>query len=104
MHDTNTKYLLPIYIILGASDFAKTKMGAYAWVGNISEPFAEQTKMSWVIMSPGREIDIVSALFTKTSVNDNEKLFDTDVLGLEQSHCKHDGHIYKKFIKRDDKG
>ena len=104
MHDTNTKYLVPIYIILGASDFAKIKMGAYAWVDDISEPFAEQTKMGWVIMSPGREIDTVSALFTKTSVNDNGKLFDTDALGLEQSHYKHDGHIYKKFIKRDDKG
>ena len=30
--------------------------------------------MGWVVMSTGTESDIVSALFTKTSVNDYEKL------------------------------
>ena len=30
-------------------------------VGQIGEPFAEQTKIGWVIMSPGRESDIESA-------------------------------------------
>ena len=39
-------------------------------VDQIDQPFAEQTKMGWVINSPGRENDIVSALFTKTSVNE----------------------------------
>ena len=42
--------------------------------------------MGWVIMSPGRKSDIVSALFSKKSVNDYEKLWDTDVLGLKESH------------------
>ena len=55
-------------------------------VGQIGEPFVKQTKMGWVIMSPGRESDIVNTLFTKTSVNDCEKLCDTDVLELKESH------------------
>ena len=72
MHDTETNNLLLIHVMLG--DFAKIKMGTYPRVGQIGEPFVEQKKMSWVVMSPGRESDIVSALFTKASVSDYEKL------------------------------
>ena len=50
-------------------------------------------------MSSRRESDIVSVLFTKTSVNDYEKLCDTDVLGLKESHYKHDDYVYEKFKK-----
>lgn len=37
-------------------------------------------------MSSGRESDLMNARFTKTSVNDDEKLCDTDVLGSKESH------------------
>ena len=84
MHDTGTKHLLPIHTIVCASDFAKTRMEICPREARVSEPFVEQTKIGWVIMSPDGEIDIVSALFTKTFVNDYEKLCDTDVLGLQR--------------------
>ena len=87
-------------IILGANDFAKIKMGACPRVGQSGEPFAEQTKMGWVVMLPGREIDILSALFTQTSDNDYEKLRDTDVLGLKESHYEHVDYAYEKFKKQ----
>ena len=67
MHDTDTKNQLPIHVILGTNDFAKIKMGTHPRVGQIGEPFAEQAKMVWVIMSPGRESVRVCVLFTKTS-------------------------------------
>ena len=37
-------------------------------VGKIGKPFAELTKMGWAMMSPGRESDVESALYTQTSV------------------------------------
>ena len=80
------KNLLLIHVTLGANDFAKIKMGTCPSVGQISEPFAKQTKIGSIIMSLGRESAIVSALFTKTSVNDYNKLYDADVLGLKDSH------------------
>ena len=56
MHDTDTKSLLPIHIILGGSNFAKTKMERFPKVGQImeilylhsqiGEPFAKQKR--WV--------------------------------------------------------
>ena len=75
-------------------------------VGQIGEPFAEQTKMGGIIMLPGRKSDIVSALFTKRSVNDYEKLCYTDVLELKESHYKHNDYVHEKFkeqLKREKK-
>ena len=48
--------------------------------------------MGWFIVLSGRESDIASALLTKTSINDYEKLCDTDVLVLKESHYKHNGY------------
>ena len=56
--------------------------------------------MGWIILLPGRESDIVSVLFTKTYVHDYEKLCYTDVLGLKESHYKHDDYVYEKFKKQ----
>ena len=55
-------------------------------VGKINEPIADQTKISWAIMSPGRESDLVSLLYTRTSVSDFDCLCDIDVLGVEKNH------------------
>ena len=57
------KNMLPTHIILGASDFEKNKNGNMFHVGGAGEPFAEQTKMGWAIMSAGRKSDILSTLF-----------------------------------------
>ena len=56
-------------------------------------------------MLPCRESDIVSALFTKLSVNDYEKLCDTDALALKGNHYKYDDYIkFKRQFKRDGEG
>ena len=80
MHNSDTKNLLSIHIMLGASDFAKIKIATCPNVGQITTPFDAQTKMERAIMSSGRESDMVSALFNKTSINGYEKLCRTDVL------------------------
>lgn len=98
MHDTDRKSLPQIHIILGSSNVAK-RMGVCLSVSQIGEPFAEQTKMDWLIMSSSRENDWLNAGFTKTSVNDYGKLCDTDVLGSQESHYKHDYYFIEKGKK-----
>ena len=51
-------------------------------------------------MSSGRESDLMNARFTKTSVNDYEKLCDTDVLGSKEIHYKHDDYVNEKGQRR----
>ena len=94
MNDTDENEQLPVHIILGASDFAKIKIEKSPRVGKIGEPLAELTKMGWV-MFPGRESDVVSALYTQTSISDYEKLCSTDILGLEESHYNHDEFVFE---------
>ena len=56
--------------------------------------------MGWVIMSPRRKRDIVNVLFTKTSAYDSDKLCDADVLGLKESHYKHNNYLNEKVNKQ----
>ena len=52
------------------------------------------------MMSLSRESDVVSVLYTQTSVSDYEKLSSTDILGLEESHYNHDEFVFEKFKKQ----
>ena len=97
MNERDTKPELPIHVILGASDYVKIKMQKCTRVGKINEPVAEKTNMGWVIMSPGGEIELLSSLYTRTSVRDLNSLCDIDVLGVEENHLSHDENVYKKF-------
>ena len=97
MNERDTKSELAIHAILGASDYVKMKMQKCPRVGKIDEPIAEQAKMGWVIMSPGTETDLVSSLYTRTSISDFDRLCDIDVLGVEENHLCHDENVYKKF-------
>ena len=97
MNERDTKPELPTHVILRASDYVKIKMQKCPRIGKINEPIAEQTKMGSVIMSPGRESDLVSSLYTRTPVVDFDRLCDIDVLGVEENHLSHDENVYKKF-------
>ena len=52
------------------------------------------------MMSPGRESDVVSALYTQTLVSDYEKQCGTDILGLEENYYKHDEFVFEKSEKK----
>ena len=68
--------------------------------------------MGWVIMSPGREIELVSSLYTRTSVSDFDRLCDVDVLEVNhlshhENHLSHHENVYKKFkqqLERNEEG
>ena len=84
MNERHTKRELPIHVILGASDYVKRKMQKCLRVGRINETIAEQTKMGWIIMSLGTELDLVKSLYRRTSLSDFDRLCDIDVLGVEE--------------------
>lgn len=67
MDDTDTKSLQPVHVILSAGVYARIKTDTRPRVGNQGEPVAERTKLEWIVLSPGEEIDTAHMLLTQTS-------------------------------------
>ena len=95
MDDTDSKPLLPVHVILGAGVYAKTDMRPR--IVNQGEPVAERTKLGWVILSPGEEIDTAHMLLTQTSQVDYEELCRLDVLGLADTPGHDQSEVHREF-------
>jgi hypothetical protein len=106
MNDGDEKALLPVHLILGASDMSRVKTSEPARVGDDGMPVAEKTALGWTIMSPGREMNHSFLMFTKSSQKDYMHLCSLDVLGLEDRAEGDQGSVYQEFkeqlTKRED--
>ena len=107
MEDKDERAMLPVHLILGASEYTKIKTGSGQKVGRIGEPVAEKTKFGWTVMSPGEEVDLGNMFLAQTSVADYEGLCRMDVLGLEDSPTGDQETVYAEFqeqLKRNPEG
>ena len=97
MEDTDLKKMLPVHVILGASDYARIKTRESQRTGAMGEPVAEYTRFGWTIMSPGTETDLDSMFLAQTASNDYEELYRMDVLGLEDAPSGDQSVVYAEF-------
>ena len=97
MEDTDLKKMLPVHVILGASDYARIKTRESQRTGAMGEPVAEYTRFGWTIMSPGTETDLDSMFLAQTVSNDYEELYRMDVLGLEDAPSGDQSVVYAEF-------
>ena len=97
MEDQNSKDILPVHLILGASDHAKIKTETAPRVGALGEPIGEKTKLGWTIMSPGKEVDLSPMFVTQTSHVDYDELCKLDVLGLADAPIGDQAEVYSEF-------
>ena len=104
MIDNDEKDLLPVHVVLGASEYARIKTKCGQKVGSPGEPVAEKTVFGWTIMSPGRETDSSQMLLTQTSTVDYEELCRLDVLGLEDTAENDQNTVFKEQLSRDAAG
>ena len=104
MNDTDMKAELPIHLILGASEYTRIKVQEMPRVGQPGEPVAELTRLGWVLMSPGKEVELRKLMVIKTSTDDYENLYRLDVLGVKHSD---EGTVHQEFkeqLRKDKNG
>ena len=107
MDDTDEKADLPIHLILGASEYARVKVNSMPRIGKLGEPIAELTHLGWTMMSPGKEVDLITMFLTQASSCAYKNLCRLDVLGLEDTNVGDQGIIYDEFkeqLKRSPEG
>ena len=97
MKDKDNKDILPVHLILGASDYAKIKTETAPSVGALGEPIGDKTKLGWTIMSYGKEVDLSPMFFAQTSNIDYDNLCKLDVLGLTDSSTGDQKEVYAEF-------
>ena len=100
IEDTDTKSLLPVHVILGASDYAKIKTSTSQRTRSIGEPVPEFTLFGWTIMSPGTEQNLDSMFLAQTTSTSYEELCRMDVLGLEDKPNGDQSVMYEEFIEQ----
>ena len=55
LRDRDTKPRLPVYVVLGAGEYARIKTETRPHSGKHGKPIARLTKLGWFAMSPGQE-------------------------------------------------
>ena len=73
------------------------KTSASARIGNDGEPAAEKTKLGWVIMSPGQELNSTAMMLTRSTQEDYMQLCSLDVLGLSDHPEGDHVHVHEEF-------
>ena len=110
MNDTDTKAELPIHLILGTSEYTRIKVQEMPRVGQPGEPVAELTRLGWVLMSPGKEVELSKLMVIKTSTDDYEDLYRLEVLGVTDSvtdSVSDEGTVHQEFkeqLRKDKNG
>ena len=97
MDDNDTRLLLPVHLVMGASECAKIKTETLPKIGLSGQPVAEKTALGWTIMSPGHEDRLNPMLITQSTSADYEQLCRLDVLGLSDSHVNDQDVVYAEF-------
>ena len=91
--DPDDRPQIPIFVVLGASEYATTAQK----VGKAGQPVAERTLLGWTVLSPGREDVTNPILLTQSSTTDYEQLCVLDVLGLADSPENDQLMVFEEF-------
>ena len=102
MNDEAEKPLLPVHLILGASEISRIKTAKPVRVGEVGTPVAEKTTLGWTITSPGHSY----MMFAKSYQENYIDLCSLVVLALEDRAEGDQANVYQEFkeqlTKRED--
>ena len=105
MIDKETKEVISIHIILGASEISRIKTSTRLRIGVPGAPVAEYTKFGWTMMSPGKDTDLSNIYLSKTVIDDYDRLSRLDVLKDRASGDQDSVYSdFKEQLKRSNEG
>ena len=99
MNDADTKAELPIRLILGPNEYTRIKVQKMPRLGQPGEPIAELTRLGWVLMSSGREVELSKLMVMKTYTVNYENLYRLDVLVVTDS-VSDEGIVHQEFKEK----
>ena len=99
MEATDTKSLLPVHTILGASGYTKINTRKPKRIGAVGESVAEYAQLEWTIMSPGTGTDLDSMFLSQTTSSGGE-LRRMDVLDIEDTPSGDQGVVHAEFLEK----
>ena len=91
------KPMLPVHIILGASDYSRVKTTTPSKVRDDRKPVAEKTRLGWTIMSQGKEMSHSYLMLTRSKHEDYMELCSLDVLGLQDRPEGDQTTVFEEF-------
>ena len=99
MSDTDTKAELPVHLILDPRKYTRIKVQKLPRVEQPGEPIAKWTRLGWVLMSSGKEVELSKLMVIKTCTVDYENLYRLDVLVVTDS-VSDEGIVYQEFKEK----
>ena len=111
MEDNDSKEILPVHAILGATSYSVIKTSTPTRAGKARESIAEETSLGWVIMSPWRECTQcthAALMYAKSTHDDYMQVCSPDVLGVEDRPEGDQQNVNEEFkeqlVQREDGG
>ena len=99
--------MLTKHLVLGVSEYAKTKTRTPPKMRRPGKPVAEKSKFGWTIISFGQDVDIFNLCLARSSTTDYHNLCKLDVFGLEDDNDKITepaSNRFKEQLNRSSKG
>lgn len=97
VNHNDTKPLLPVYFVLGASEYAKIKTKAPPNVGQTGEPVDVKSKYGWILISSGQDVGISTLCLAQSSTTYYHNLYNLDLLGPENENDEIAEPVYNRF-------
>ena len=92
------------------SEYTRIKVQETPRLGQPGQTVAKLTRLGWVLMSPGKEVELSKLMVIKTSTDHYEDLYRLDVLGVTDSvtdSVSDEGTVHQEFkeqLRKDKNG
>ena len=97
MNESDRTDYLQVHVILSVTDCALIKIATPNNVGKIKQPIAENTRVGWIIKSPGQDDKDSTILYPRTTQEDYMEMYNLNILSSEDKFEGDRNYAYEEF-------